>query len=65
MLRSPLQPMWELTIHSFGDPASLLAHLSVPGYDTIYNNQISLLVDLVRFGLLRIVINLTVLKHIC
>ena len=45
--------MWDLTIHS------------VSGSNIIYNSISTLLVDIVRFGPLRIVVSLTILKRVC
>jgi len=63
MFRSPLQPIWDLTIYPLGGPASSLAHCPVSGSDTICNSSSPLLTDIVRFGSLRIAISLTVLRR--
>ena len=63
MFRSSLQPMWDLTIHPLGSPASLLAHYPVFDSDNICNSPSLLLVDIVRFAPLYITVNLTVLKR--
>ena len=43
---------------------SSLAYHSVSDFDTICNRPSSLLADIVRFGPVRIVVSLTVLKHV-
>ena len=54
MFHSPLQPMWDLTIHPLG--ASVLDGIPSGVYsDTICNSSSPLLVDIVRFGPLHIV----------
>ena len=57
--------MWDLIIHPFESPAFSLAHRLVFGFDTIVTTQNPLLIDIVRFGSLRIVVNLTILKRVC
>ena len=51
MFRSPLQPMWDLTVHPFQDPTSSLAHRPVSGSDTIHNSPSPPLANIVLFGL--------------
>ena len=48
---SPLQPMWDLTIHPPWSPTSSLAHRSVSGFNTICNRPNPLLADIVLFSL--------------
>ena len=50
MLRSPLQPTWDLTIYPLGSPASSLAYYSVSGSDTNCNSPSSPLTNIVLFG---------------
>ena len=50
MFRSPLQPMWDLTIHPSWGPTSSLAHRPISGSDTICNRQIPPLAYIVLFG---------------
>ena len=47
MIRSPLQPMWDLTIHPLTSPTSSLTHRSVHGFDTICNSPSPPLADIV------------------
>ena len=54
--------MWDLTIYLIGNLA--LAHCLVFGSDTICNNPSSPLADIVYFDLLRIAVNLTILKRV-
>ena len=71
----PSQPMWDLTIHlhnqcgtihpSLGCQTSSLAHHSVSSSNTICNSLSSPLADIIRFGPLRIVVSLTILKRVC
>jgi len=63
MFRSPLQPMWDLTIYLPWGPTSSLVHYSIPGSDTICNNSSPQLVNIVRFGPLRNAVSFTVLKR--
>ena len=62
MLRSPLQPMWDLTIHLPWRLASSLARRLVLSSATICNGPNPPLTDIVRFDPLRIVISLTIFK---
>ena len=73
LFRSYSQPTWDLTIHPPLEPSvladthsfpRLIAHHPVYGFDTISNSPISQLVDIVRFGPLRIAVSLMILKHV-
>ena len=56
--------MWDLAIHPLKIPTFLLTHLPVSGYDTIYNISTPQLINIVRFGPLRIAITLTIFKNV-
>ena len=56
-VRSHNSPPWRLSFS--------LAHCLVSGFDTICNSPSPSIVDIVRFGPLRIAVNLTVLKRDC
>ena len=65
IFRSPLQPMWDLTIHPLDGPTSSLTHRPISGFDTICNCPSLPLANIVRFSLLRIGVNFMILKRVC
>ena len=62
MFCSPLQLIWDLTIHPPYGLVSSLTHRSMFGSDTICNSTSPPLADIVRFGPLRISASFTVFK---
>ena len=63
MFCSPIQMIWDLTIHPLEGPASSLVHCQGSDFDTICNNPSSLLTDVVCYDSLGIAVRLMILQR--